>query len=166
MAGNRSGETAEIPRSIHARRLTLDPLGSKGASGHRTPARIHGTVFRYLSWTVDRAEWWYLRRLSRRIHRSTFGDATIAILCNIRTAEPYVLKNRIIDVYLGDRLATPTPAAAAAPPPVPGLPAGSGLLQEVGDLPGTYFSEELDVRWTVQPEAVGDITGIQFVKLR
>lgn len=81
------------------------------------------------------------------------AEVTIAILCNIRTAEPYVLKNRIIDVYLGDRLATPTPAAAAAAPPVPGRPAGSGLVQEVGDLPGTYFSEELDVRWTVQPGA-------------
>ncbi len=85
------------------------------------------------------------------------ADVTIAILCNIRTAEPYVLKNRIIDVYLGDRLATPTPAAAAAPPPVPGRPAGSGLLQEAGDLPGTYFSEELDVRWTVQPGATSGI---------
>ena len=33
----------------------------------------HGTVFRYLSWTADRAAWWYIRRLSRRIHRSTIG---------------------------------------------------------------------------------------------
>jgi CubicO group peptidase (beta-lactamase class C family) len=88
------------------------------------------------------------------------ADMTIAILCNIRTAEPYVLKNRIIDVYLGDRLASPIPAAAAAAaaaPPVPEREAVSGLLQDVGDLPGTYFSEELDVRWTVQSGAPGGI---------
>jgi CubicO group peptidase (beta-lactamase class C family) len=81
------------------------------------------------------------------------ADVTIAILCNIRTAEPYVLKNRIIDLYLGDRLAPPAPATAAAPPPVSDQPAGSGALEEVGNLPGIYFSEELDVRWTVHPGA-------------
>ncbi|CAN5761825.1 hypothetical protein BH23GEM3_BH23GEM3_00650 [soil metagenome] len=86
------------------------------------------------------------------------ADVTIAILCNIRTAEPYVLMNRIIDVYLGDGLAAPTPATAAAPPPVPSRPAGSDFLTEFGDLPGAYFSEELDVRWTVQPGTTSGIT--------
>ena len=85
------------------------------------------------------------------------ADMTIAILCNIRTAEPYVLKNRIIDVYLGDRLATPTPAAAAAPLSVPRQPAGPSLLKAVGDLPGIYFSEELDVRWTILRVATNGI---------
>jgi len=59
---------------------------------------------------------------------------------------------------LGDRLVTPTSAAAAAPPPVPGRPGGASLPQEVGDLLGTYFSEELDVRWTVQPGATSGVT--------
>ncbi len=82
---------------------------------------------------------------------------TIAILCNIRTAEPYVLKNRIIDVYLGDRLAPLTPATPEAALPVPSGPEGSALPLEVGDLPGAYFSEELDVRWTIQHRAGGGI---------
>ncbi|MGK2961869.1 MAG: serine hydrolase domain-containing protein [Gemmatimonadaceae bacterium] len=82
---------------------------------------------------------------------------TIAILCNIRTAEPYVLKKRIIDVYLGHRLEALTPAPPAPQLPVPRGPEGSARPLEVGDLRGTYFSEELDVRWTVQHRASGGI---------
>ncbi|MBA3638270.1 MAG: beta-lactamase family protein [Acidobacteria bacterium] len=82
---------------------------------------------------------------------------TVALLCNVRNAGPYALKNRILDIYLGDQLA---PAAPAAPAAVPGGSVGSlvsGPLLEVGNLPGTYFSEELDVRWTVQPGATDGI---------
>lgn len=75
------------------------------------------------------------------------ASMTIGILCNIRTAEPYALANRIMEIYLGDRLGAPaTPTEAAAPPSSPGQAAP---LKDVGDLPGAYFSDELDVRWTV-----------------
>jgi CubicO group peptidase (beta-lactamase class C family) len=86
------------------------------------------------------------------------AEMSIAILCNIRTAEPYVLKNRIIDVYLDDGLRPSTPAPAAASPASVGHLPDAGLVRDIGDLPGTYFSEELDVRWTVQQGATGGIT--------
>lgn len=84
---------------------------------------------------------------------------TVALLCNARNAGPYALKNRILDVYLGDQLAPAAPAALAAP----AMPRGSaqplvpGPLLEVGDFRGTYFSEELDIRWTVQTGATNGI---------
>ncbi len=84
-------------------------------------------------------------------------NMTIAVLCNIRTVEPYVLKNRIIDVYLGEQLVALTPPAAAPAFPTPGEHTGSSVLQGVGDLPGTYFSDELDVRWTVLTGATNGI---------
>ncbi|MEO6222544.1 MAG: serine hydrolase domain-containing protein, partial [Vicinamibacterales bacterium] len=80
------------------------------------------------------------------------ANMTVALLCNARNAEPYVLKNRILDVYLGDQL---------GPAPVAAIPRGtmqsglSAMLEDVADLPGAYFSEELDVRWTVQPGTPG-----------
>lgn len=82
---------------------------------------------------------------------------TISILCNIRTAVPSYLKNGIIDVYLGDQLAAPTVATPSAPSPIPSGPTGSGFPLDVGNLRGTYFSEELDVRWTLQPGAINGI---------
>ncbi len=77
------------------------------------------------------------------------ANMTIAILCNTRAVEPYVLRNRIIDVYLSDRLVAPLPAAAAASSTKQSEPPKSESPLEVGDLPGSYFSDELDVRWTV-----------------
>ena len=82
---------------------------------------------------------------------------TIAILCNIRTAVPYVLKNRILDVYLGDRLAALTPAALSAPGPAFVEPVASSFLRDLADFTGSYFSAELDVRWTVLPSATNGI---------
>lgn len=83
------------------------------------------------------------------------ANMTIALLCNVSNAGPSVLSQRIMDVYLGDELGPAAPAAA-----IPGGSVGSllsGVLQEVGDLPGTYFSEELDVRWTMLPGATSGI---------
>lgn len=76
------------------------------------------------------------------------ANMTIALLCNVSSAAPFVLSQRIMDVYLSDQL------APAAPMAVPAGTAGSllsGILREIGDLPGAYFSEELDVRWTIHP---------------
>lgn len=76
------------------------------------------------------------------------ANMTIALLCNVSSAAPVVLSQRIMDVYLSEQL------APAAPVAVPGGSVGSGLsgiLREIGDLPGAYFSDELDVRWTIQP---------------
>lgn len=76
------------------------------------------------------------------------ANMTIALLCNVSSAAPFVLSQRIMDVYLSDQL------APAAPVAVPGGSVGSGLsgiLREIGDLPGAYFSDELDVRWTILP---------------
>lgn len=74
---------------------------------------------------------------------------TVALLCNLADAGPAALSQRILDIYVGDQLG---PSVA---PTRPGGSVGSTLstlLLEVGDLPGTYFSDELDVRWTVQPD--------------
>lgn len=82
------------------------------------------------------------------------ANMTVALLCNVRSAVPYTLKNGILDAYLGDQLA-PVPAAT-----IPGGSVGSLLsspLLKIGDLPGAYFSEELDVRWTVLPGATSGI---------
>ena len=48
-------------------------------------------------------------------------------------------------------------SAAATPSPGPGETAAPSFTQNIGDLAGTYFSEELDVRWTVLP---GSTSGI------
>lgn len=82
------------------------------------------------------------------------ANMTVVLLCNISNAGPLVLSQRILDAYLGDQLG-PVPTAA-----IPGGSAGSLLsspLLEVGDLPGAYFSEELDVRWTILPGATNGI---------
>ena len=85
------------------------------------------------------------------------ASMSMAVLCNNRAADPYVLTNRIMDVYLSDRLAAPTSSPAAASSPGPETTAASLLPQDVEDLAGTYFSEELDIRWTVLPVPTGGI---------
>ena len=83
---------------------------------------------------------------------------TIALLCNNRAAEPYTLTSRIMDVYSGDRLAVPTPSTAAASSSGPGDTAAPLFTQNIGDRAGPYFSEELDVRWTILPGTTSGIT--------
>jgi CubicO group peptidase (beta-lactamase class C family) len=80
------------------------------------------------------------------------ASMTVALLCNIRSAAPFVMANRILDVYLGDRLAENAPAtpAAVAASTAATSPV-SNVRFEARDLLGDYFSAELDARWTIQP---------------
>ena len=82
------------------------------------------------------------------------ANMTIAVLCNLSTATPYGangFSQRILDIYLGDQLAPPIT------PPLPGGTMGSRLsglgpfVARFSDFTGDYFSDELDVRWSIQP---------------
>jgi CubicO group peptidase (beta-lactamase class C family) len=86
------------------------------------------------------------------------ASTTVALLCNIRSAAPFAMTNRILDVYLGDRLAENAPATPAA---VPASTAARSPISNPGfetrELLGDYFSAELDARWTIQPGATDGI---------
>ena len=82
---------------------------------------------------------------------------TTAVLCNNRAAEPYTLANRIMDVYVGDRLAVPTTTTAAAAAPRVLATTTPTRPVNASDLVGNYFSEELDIRWTILPSAPSGI---------
>ena len=87
------------------------------------------------------------------------ASLTIALLCNTRSAEPFALKNRILDVYLADRLGAVAAATATAPaaPVSSATSAVSNVKFDSHELIGDYFSNELDARWTIQPGSAGGI---------
>lgn len=85
------------------------------------------------------------------------ANMSVALLCNLQSADPYLMANGIIDVYLSDLLA---PVAPAAPPAAAALAPStiaSRASFEPRDLLGEYFSDELDVRWTIRAGASGGI---------
>ena len=85
------------------------------------------------------------------------ASMTLAIMCNDRAAESYALTNRVMDVYLGDRLAAPTPSVAAASSSGLGETAAPSFTHHIGDLASTVFCEEFDVRWMVLPRSASGI---------
>jgi CubicO group peptidase (beta-lactamase class C family) len=84
-------------------------------------------------------------------------DLSIAVLCGAADAGPQVLGRRVADLFLG------APAAAAAPPvaetgpdtpvPTPGArdstPSPMFNATELATFAGSYYSPELDVRYTL-----------------
>ena len=83
------------------------------------------------------------------------GRLGVSVLCNVSTANPTRLGQRVAEVYLGTELAPEPPAVRA--------PAGSAAPRPDGNAPdrpawtppapaeytGTYYSDEVNSRWTV-----------------
>ncbi len=95
---------------------------------------------------------------------------TVACLCNLGTAGPSALADRVADIVLEPVL---KPAAAgagrpAAPAQAPAAAQGSGSAsappalsaQALADYAGVYHSEELDARWVVRAADQGLMVAI------
>jgi len=85
------------------------------------------------------------------------ANLTVALLCNSRGAEPFTLKNKILDVYLADRLGAVASATAPSVAANPVSSAASNVKFDIRELVGDYFSNELDARWTIQADSSGGI---------
>ena len=88
------------------------------------------------------------------------ANMAVALLCNLQSADPYLMANDIIDVYLSDLLApvapAATPAAATATAVAPSAAVPVATFDQ-RDLVGDFFSDELDSRWTIRADATGGI---------
>ncbi|MGH7504695.1 MAG: serine hydrolase domain-containing protein, partial [Longimicrobiales bacterium] len=76
---------------------------------------------------------------------------SVAVLCNLATTNPSALARRVVDVLVGDQLGpvavqSPRPRGGEAEPPSFDLGAG-----ELAAYAGSYYSDELDTTFRVQP---------------
>jgi CubicO group peptidase (beta-lactamase class C family) len=87
------------------------------------------------------------------------AKTTVTCLCNLGTANPSALADRVADILLADRLGPATaagpPAGAPAPPqdatPVP----YKVTAAELDRYTGTYYAPELDASFVVTPDSGG-----------
>jgi CubicO group peptidase (beta-lactamase class C family) len=87
-----------------------------------------------------------------RAHLSRFPDqhVSVAVLCNLASITPGPLVQRIADLVLADRLAKPTPAAAAPSEPPGAAQAGDSPRRDGRSMgswehaAGAYVSDEID----------------------
>lgn len=85
------------------------------------------------------------------------AKTTVACLCNLGTANPSALADRVADILLADRLGPATTAAtgasSAAPDTRPALyTIAAADLQRYA---GTYYAPELDATFVVAPDSAG-----------
>ena len=114
-------------------RAWLDAMFERGvlANGTRIPYAsgiVHGTQNGLPTVAHGGADAGY-RAVFLRFPEQRFG---ISVLCNIATANPTDLANRVADIYLGDRM-----TRTGAPPDEPEVPIAP---EELPKLAGTYWS--------------------------
>lgn len=84
---------------------------------------------------------------------------TVLLQCNLGSVDPERLGRAVAEVYLGDRMTKATAAAPARPAPAATSPQASASASTVAAdeaaYVGRYYSEDLDVTYTVQRLADG-----------
>jgi CubicO group peptidase (beta-lactamase class C family) len=74
---------------------------------------------------------------------------SVAVLCNLASAEPSALSRRVADATLASRFTAPTPPAGGVVGGIPGRVPDAATTTSSLDYVGRYYSEELDVVFTV-----------------
>jgi CubicO group peptidase (beta-lactamase class C family) len=106
-----------------------------------------------------------------RAHLNRFPDAhtSVAVLCNVSSADATRAAGRVSEIFLGDRLKPATPERSAAPAPAPVDPPPSAA--QLNALVGRYWSDEAETMLTVaidqgalvlkrRPDAVIKLTAV------
>lgn len=132
---------------------------------HTTGVLSNGRVLTYaLGLQVD--EYRGLRRVRHggswagyRADLVRFPDAktTVACLCNLGSANPSALADRVADILLADRLGPATTTAPGASPAAPSSkPAPYTIAAaDLHRYAGTYYAPELDAAFVVAPDSDG-----------
>lgn len=88
--------------------------------------------------------------------RFPVAKTTVTCLCNLGSANPSALADRVADILLADRLGPATVAASRpnGPPPTNDVPytVTAGELERYA---GTYYAPELDASFVVAPDSAG-----------
>lgn len=86
---------------------------------------------------------------------------SVALLCNASSIAPTTLARRVADVVLGDRFTAPvpSPSGGGVAGNVPGRVADQYTAAQNREYVGAYYSQELDVVFTVS--ASGDVLSVQ-----
>jgi hypothetical protein len=84
---------------------------------------------------------------------------SIACLCNLGTANPSALADQVAEIVIGSAFRAPAVAAngSATPPGVPPATPASykANAAELAAVAGTYYAQELDAVFVVEPDSTG-----------